>query len=424
MANVLLRRGSFLRNFQITKRFIQSTSVNTIIDPSFELTNDQIRLQEMAINFALNEFRPYMKEWDEKEYFPRDQMKKGAELGFCGLYLPVEDGGTGLSRLETSIVVEALAQGCVSTTALLTIHNMATNVICCYGNEQLKKRFLPDLISFEKMASYCLTEPGAGSDAGNLSTTAVRKDNHYIVNGTKAFISGGGDSEVYVVMCRTGPSGPKGISCLVIEKNTKGLSFGKKEKKLGWNSQPTRAVIMEDCMVPVENLVGDEGQGFKIAMDGLNGGRINISSCSLGAAQWALEETIAYTMDRKQFNRTISSFQNTQFKLAMLASELLASRLIVRSNARRLDAETDDTELNVKHIPLPSLIAAGKLIATEKSFQIIDQCLQLFGGYGYLKDFPIQQLLRDSRVHRILEGTNEIMQLIISRDFIDHQQKK
>lgn len=239
-----------------------------------------------------------------------------------------------------------------------------------------------------------------------------------IVNGSKAFISGGGDSDVYVVMCRTGPSGPKGISCLLIEKGTEGLSFGKKEKKLGWNTQPTRAVIMEDCKVPVENLVGEEGQGFKMAMDGLNGGRLNISACSLGAAQWALEETIAYTSDRKQFNRTIASFQNTQFKLALLASELVASRLFIRSAARRFDAETNDTEMNVKTVPLPSLVAAGKLIATEKAFMIIDQCLQLFGGYGYLKDFPLQQLLRDSRVHRILEGTNEIMQLIISRDFL------
>ena len=243
----------------------------------------------------------------------------------------------------------------------------------------------------------------------------------FSVNGSKAFISGGGDSEVYVVMCRTGPPGPKGISCLVIEKGTEGLNFGKKEKKLGWNSQPTRAVIMEDCKVPVENLVGEEGQGFKMAMDGLNGGRLNISSCSLGAAQWALEETIAYTSDRKQFNRTISSFQNTQFKLALLASELFASRLVIRSNARRFDAETNDSELNLKCVPLPSVIAAGKLITTEKAFTIIDQCLQLFGGYGYLKDFPLQQLLRDTRVHRILEGTNEIMQLIISRDFV--QQK-
>ncbi|KAH7639423.1 hypothetical protein DERF_005571 [Dermatophagoides farinae] len=423
MASVLCR-NNFLRNLSINfrckhkSRRFQSTSINTIIDPSFELTTDQIQLQEMAYNFSVNEFRPYMQEWDEKEYFPRDQMKKCAELGFGGLYIPIEDGGTGLSRLETSIVVEALAQGCVSTTALLTIHNMASNLISSYANKELKKKYLPDLISFEKMASYCLTEPGAGSDAGNLSTSAVRKDGYYIVNGSKAFISGGGDSDVYVVMCRTGPSGPKGISCLLIEKGTEGLSFGKKEKKLGWNTQPTRAVIMEDCKVPVENLVGEEGQGFKMAMDGLNGGRLNISACSLGAAQWALEETIAYTSDRKQFNRTIASFQNTQFKLALLASELVASRLFIRSAARRFDAETNDTEMNVKTVPLPSLVAAGKLIATEKAFMIIDQCLQLFGGYGYLKDFPLQQLLRDSRVHRILEGTNEIMQLIISRDFI------
>ncbi|KAF7490642.1 Isobutyryl-CoA dehydrogenase [Sarcoptes scabiei] len=388
----------------------------TIIDPAFDLNDDEKQLQETAYQFALKEFRPRMREWDQNEHFPREEIKKCADLGFGGIYVPIEDGGSGLSRLETSIVFEALSQGCVSTTALITIHNMCSYILSHFGCDQLKKRYLKDIVEFNKMASYCLTEPGAGSDAGNLQTTAVEKDDHYILNGSKAFISGGGDSDVYFVMCRTGEKGPKGISCMILEKGFKGLSFGKKESKLGWNSQPTRAVIMEDCVVPKENLVGELNQGFKIAMEALNGGRINVSSCSLGAAQWAMNAAIEYTMDRKQFQKSILSFQNTQFKLASMAAELLASRLIVRAAARNLDNLVNkvDTE-NV--YPVPSLVAAGKLIATEKAYQIIDQCLQLFGGYGYLKDYPVQQLLRDSRVHRILEGTNEIMQLIIARDF-------
>lgn len=362
-----------------------------------------------------------MKEWDENEHCPRDQLCKAAKLGFGALTASSDFGGSDLSRLETSLIIEALSQGCVSTTALLSIHNMAVSMLDKFGGEELKSRFLPSLASFEKMASYCLTEPSAGSDAANLLTSATKKDGYYVLNGSKCFISGGGESEVYFVMCRTGGSGAKGISCILIEKGTKGLSFGKKEKKLGWSSQPTRAVIMEDCKVPVANLLGEEGKGFNYAMDGLNGGRLSISSCSLGAAQWALEEAVQYCSDRKQFKQALINFQNTQFKLSNYATELLASRLLVRAAARRMDEDSgksEETDIDNTHIPLPSMSAAGKLMATEKAFTIVDGCLQMLGGYGYLKDFGIQQLLRDCRVHRILEGTNEIMQLIIARDFL------
>ncbi|KAJ6222105.1 hypothetical protein RDWZM_000650 [Blomia tropicalis] len=396
-------------------------SSNTIIDPSFGLTNSAKQLQSMAHQFAINEFRPYMRQWDEESIFPREQLRKCAQLGFGAMYVPVEDGGTGLSRLETSVIIEALSQGCVPTTAMLSIHNMCVGMLSKYGSTELKSRIMSPLVNFDLMASYCLTEPSSGSDAAGLLTKATKKDDHYVLNGTKAFISGGGESDVYFIMCRTGGPGSKGISCILVEKGTKGLSFGKLEKKLGWTSQPTRAVILEECKVPISNLLGEENRGFNYAMDGINGGRLNIASCSLGAAQWAMEEAIAYSLERKQFNKLLIEFQNTQFKLANFASELLASRLLVRAAASRLDEESQidssENEYDNKHISIPPLCAAGKLFATEKCFTIIDGCLQLLGGYGYLHDFPVQQLLRDSRVHRILEGTNEVMQLIISKDF-------
>ncbi|KAF9933972.1 Isobutyryl-CoA dehydrogenase, mitochondrial [Linnemannia zychae] len=376
------------------------------IDPSIGLTDDQKELQSLARAFADNEFAPKMQEWDENQHFPADVLRKGAELGFGGLYTREDVGGSGLGRLDTSIVFEALSTGCVSTTAYISIHNMCAWMIDSFGNEEQRQKYLPKLTSMEQFASYCLTEPGAGSDAANLSTTAVKKGSHYVLNGSKAFISGGGSSDVYVIMARTGGPGPKGISCFIVEKGFKGLSFGKKENKLGWNSQPTRAVIMEDCEVPVENLVGAEGQGFSIAMKGLNGGRINIGSCSLGAAQASIEATLEHVKVRKQFNQSLANFQNTQFKLADMATSLLSSRLMIRQAATMLDQN---------HPSVASICAMAKLHATEECFKICDESLQLHGGYGYLKDYKVNVYLRDSRVHRILEGTNEIMRLVASR---------
>ncbi|CAG2100634.1 unnamed protein product [Medioppia subpectinata] len=373
----------------------------------------------MAYQFSLNEFRPHMREWDQNEWLPIDKLRKSAELGFGGLYTPTEKGGTGLSRLDTSIVIEALAQGCVSTTALLSIHNMVVAMIAHFGNDDQMHAFIPDLVSMKKIGAYCLTEPNAGSDAANLETRAQKVKDYYILNGTKSFISGGGESHVFLVMCRTGGVGAKGISCLMVEKGSEGLSFGHKESKMGWNSQPTRQVILEDCKVPARNLLGSEGIGFNIAMSGINGGRVNIASCSLGGAQWALEETLRYTCDRKQFGQPIADFQNTRFELATMASELLSCRLAVRMAAKAMDDKQSGSDTNDSHIPVSSLCAMSKFLATDRCHNIIDRCLQLFGGYGYLKDYPIQQLLRDTRVHRILEGTNEIMKVIIAKDLID-----
>ncbi|KAF9347163.1 Isobutyryl-CoA dehydrogenase, mitochondrial [Mortierella sp. AD094] len=355
------------------------------IDPSIGLTDDQRELQSLARAFADKEFAPKMQQWDEEQHFPVDVLRKGAELGFGGLYTREDVGGSGLGRLETSIVFEALATGDVSTTAYITLHK---------------------LTSMEHLASYCLTEPGAGSDASSLSTTAVKKGSHYVLNGSKAFISGAGASDVYLVIARTGGAGPKGVSCFIVEKGFKGLSFGKKESKLGWNSQPTRAVIMEDCEVPVENLVGSEGQGFSIAMKGLNGSRLNIGSCSLGAAQASLEATLEYVKDRKQFGQPIANFQNTQFKLADMATSLLSSRLMIRQAAMMMD-QNDPS--------VATFSAMAKLHAAEKCFTICDECLQLHGGYGYLKDYKLNVYLRDSRVHRILGGTSEVMRMMTAQ---------
>ncbi|XP_048578658.1 isobutyryl-CoA dehydrogenase, mitochondrial isoform X2 [Nematostella vectensis] len=350
-----------------------------------------------------------MGKWDQEEIFPVDVLRKSASLGFGAIYTSEDYGGSALSRLDASVIFEALSTGCVSTAAYLTIHNMVTWMIDSFGNEEQKEKYIPSLVTMEKFASYCLTEPGSGSDAASLATTAKRDGDHYVLNGSKMFISGGGDTDIYLCMVRTGEEGPNGISSVLVEKGTPGLSFGKKERKVGWNSQPTRAVIFEDCRVPVQNLIGSEGQGFKIAMKGLNGGRINIASCSLGAAQAALEQTKQYVSDRKQFNRSLSSFQNAQFKLAEMATDLTASRLMVRHAATSLDKNAHN---------VATLCAMAKLFATDKCFEITNQCMQLHGGYGYLKDYPVQQYMRDTRVHQILEGTNEIMRVIISRDLL------
>ncbi|XP_022239008.1 isobutyryl-CoA dehydrogenase, mitochondrial-like isoform X2 [Limulus polyphemus] len=378
---------------------------------SMGLNDEQIQMQRIATEFAQKEFLPYMAEWDEKEYFAKETMQKAAQLGFGAIYVSEKYGGTGLTRLDSSIIFEALSRGCVSTTAYMSIHNMCAWMIEQFGSEEQKQHWIPSLASMEKFASYCLTEPGSGSDAASLATTARCDGDFYILNGSKAFISGGGDTDLYVIMVRTGSPGPKGISCILVEKDTPGLSFGKKEKKVGWNSQPTRAVILEDCKVPVSNRLGEEGQGFNIAMQGLNGGRINIASCSLGAAQASLELAANHLKVRKQFNKPLAEFQHNQFKLAQMATNLVASRLLVRKAASSLQQNLPDAV---------SLCSMAKLFATDQCFDIVNQALQMHGGYGYLKDYAVQQYLRDIRVHQILEGTNEIMQLIVSRDILQN----
>uniref|UniRef100_A0A3Q2U226 Isobutyryl-CoA dehydrogenase, mitochondrial n=1 Tax=Fundulus heteroclitus TaxID=8078 RepID=A0A3Q2U226_FUNHE len=393
----------------VFNRNLQRRGIASCIDPSYGLSEEQKEFQKVAFDFAANEMAPHMAEWDQKEIFPVETMRKAAQLGFGGIYVQPEVGGSGLSRLDTSIIFEALSTGCVSTTAYISIHNMCAWMIDTFGNNEQRERFCPDLCSMEKFASYCLTEPGSGSDAASLLTSARLKGDHYILNGSKAFISGGGDTDVYVVMCRTGGKGPKGISCLVVEKGTPGLSFGKKEKKVGWNSQPTRAVIFEDCAVPVTNRLGAEGQGFNIAMKGLNGGRINIASCSLGAAHASVLLARDHLLVRKQFGETLANNQFLQFKLAEMATKLVASRLLVREAATALQQSRADAV---------SLCSMAKLFVTDECFNICNQALQMHGGYGYLKDYAVQQFVRDIRVHQILEGTNEVMRMIISRNLL------
>ncbi|XP_026197289.1 isobutyryl-CoA dehydrogenase, mitochondrial [Anabas testudineus] len=396
-------------NRLIFNRSSQRRGITSCIDPSYGLTDEQKEFQKVAFDFAANEMSPHMAEWDQKEIFPVETMRKAAQLGFGGIYVQPDVGGSGLSRLDTSIIFEALSTGCTSTTAYMSIHNMCVWMIDTFGNKEQREKFCPDLCSMEKFASYCLTEPGSGSDAASLLTSAQRKGDNYILNGSKAFISGGGDTDVYVVMCRTGSKGPKGISCLVVEKGTPGLSFGKKENKVGWNSQPTRAVIFEDCVVPVANRLGEEGQGFNIAMKGLNGGRINIASCSLGAAHASVQLARDHLLVRKQFGDTLSNNQFLQFKLAEMATKLVASRLLVREAA---------TALQENRPSAVSLCSMAKLFATDECFDICNQALQMHGGYGYLKDYAVQQYVRDIRVHQILEGTNEVMRMIISRNLL------
>ncbi|XP_037123859.1 isobutyryl-CoA dehydrogenase, mitochondrial [Syngnathus acus] len=393
----------------IACRSPQRRGIASCIDPSHGLTDEQKEFQKVAFDFAANEMAPHMAEWDQKEVFPVETMRKAAQLGFGGIYVQPDVGGSGLSRLDTSVIFEALSTGCVSTTAYISIHNMCAWMIDSFGSEEQRQKFCPQLCSMEKFASYCLTEPGSGSDAASLLTSAQRQGDHYTLNGSKAFISGGGDSDVYVVMCRTGTKGPKGISCLVVEKGAPGLSFGKKEQKVGWNSQPTRAVIFEDCAVPASNLLGVEGQGFTIAMKGLNGGRINIASCSLGAAHASVLLARDHLLVRKQFGETLSNNQFLQFKLAEMATDLVASRLLVRQAAVALQEERTDAV---------QLCSMAKLFATDHCFDICNQALQMHGGYGYLKDYAVQQFVRDIRVHQILEGTNEVMRMIISRSLL------
>ena len=373
----------------------------------FALNEDQRAIEDAARRFASERLAPNAAEWDEKEIFPVDILREAAALGFASIYVKGDVGGSEMGRLDAAIIFEELSAGCTSTAAFISIHNMASWMIDRFGNEEQRRRFLPKMTTMEHIASYCLTEPGAGSDAASLKTKAVRDGDHYVLNGGKAFISGAGVSDIYVCMVRTGEDGPKGISCLVIEKGTQGLSFGKKERKMGWNSQPTAQVIFEDCRVPVANRIGAEGEGFRIAMMGLDGGRINIGACSVGTARAALDEAMRYVQDRKQFGKAIAEFQATQFKLADMATELEAARLMIRGAADALDKKTPRATM---------LCAMAKRFASDTGFKIANDALQLHGGYGYLKDFPAERHVRDLRVHQILEGTNEIMRVIVARE--------
>jgi len=375
----------------------------------FQLTEEQTLIQDMARNFAATELAPHSSKWDEEKTLDRDVFKMAAELGFMGIYTSEQHGGTALPRLDSALVFEQLAAGDVSHTAMMTIHNMATWMIDRYAGDTLRAKYVPRLISGKLIASYCLTEPGSGSDAASLSTKAVRDGDDYILNGSKTFISGAGWSDIYVVMARTSDDGAKGISCFVVEKGADGLSFGANEKKMGWNAQPTAQVIFEDCRIPAENLVGKEGEGFRFAMSGLDGGRINIGACSLGGAQKALDACLAYTKERTQFGKAISDFQNTQFMLADMATELEASRVMIYRGADMIDKQVAGAG---------AACAMAKRFATDMCSKIANDALQLHGGYGYLSEYGIEQIVRDLRVHQILEGTNQIMRVIVSRDLL------
>jgi alkylation response protein AidB-like acyl-CoA dehydrogenase len=375
----------------------------------FDLTEDQRAIQEMAQRFTADAITPHAAEWDEGHHFPRDVVKAAAELGFGAIYVSEESGGIGLGRLEAALIMEAMAYGCPSTSAFISIHNMASWMIDKFGSAEVKAKYLPDMVGCDRLGSYCLTEPGSGSDAAALKTKAVRDGGDYVVSGSKAFISGGGENEIYVTMVRTGEDGPKGITALVIEKDMPGVSFGAQEKKLGWRSQPTAQVNFDAVRVPVENRIGAEGEGFRIAMAGLDGGRLNIGACSLGGAQRCLDEAIGYTRERRQFGQRIVDFQATQFALADMETDLQAARTLLYAAAAKVTAGAADRT---------KFAAMAKRLATDSGMAIVDRALQLHGGYGYLQDYPVERFFRDLRVHRILEGTNEIMRVIIARELL------
>jgi alkylation response protein AidB-like acyl-CoA dehydrogenase len=376
---------------------------------NFELNEDQQAFVDAAKEFAASEMAPFAAEWDEESFFPVDVIRKTGELGFLGIYSPEAFGGLGLSRLDASLIFEEMSKHCTSTTAYLTIHNMCAWMLTSFGSETLANEWGTKLTSGDMLASYCLTEPGHGSDAGNLKTTATQTETGYVINGSKTFISGAGSTEILIVMARTGEAGPKGVSCFMVPADSAGISYGKKEHKMGWNSQPTRLITFEDVKIPADYLIGQEGEGFKFAMKGLDGGRINIASCSLGTAQAALNQSQAYMLERKQFGKTLASFQALQFKLADMLTELIAARQMVRLAAVKLDNKDPQAS---------AYCAMAKRFATDVCFQICDEALQLHGGYGYIKEYPLERYVRDTRVHRILEGTNEIMRLIISRKIL------
>ncbi len=378
----------------------------------FELNEDQRAFAQTARAFALAELAPHAAEWDAQAIFPKEAIAKAGELGFCGLYSPESIGGLALPRLDATLVFEEMAAIDPSTTAFITIHNMATWMLGTWGTEAVRERWGALLTSGQKLASYCLTEPGAGSDAASLKTRAERTDSGYRINGAKAFISGAGATDVLVLMARTGDaqSGARGISAFAVPADAPGISYGKKEEKMGWNSQPTRTISFDNVEIPADHLLGSEGEGFKIAMKGLDGGRINIATCSVGAAQGALNQAQAYMLDRKQFGKTLASFQALQFKLADMATELVAARQMVRLAAAKLDAGAIDAS---------TYCAMAKRFATDAGFTVCNEALQLHGGYGYIREYPLERLLRDARVHQILEGTNEIMRVIIARRMLE-----
>ncbi|EGQ8518091.1 acyl-CoA dehydrogenase family protein [Vibrio parahaemolyticus] len=372
----------------------------------FELNEDQRAFADTAQQFSLERLAPMAAEWDEKQNFPKDVLREAGELGFLSLYTPEAHGGLGLSRLDASIVFEQLSMGCTSTTAFMTIHNMVSWMVASFATEDVRAKYCPKLVTGEWLGSYCLTEPNAGSDAASLTTTASKKGDTYVLNGGKAFISGAGETDVLVVMARTGEAGAKGVSAFVVPAQADGISYGRKEPKMGWNSQPTRAVTFESVVIPASHLLGEEGQGFIFAMKGLDGGRINIATCSVGTAQQALNQATQYMQERKQFGKSLAQFQALQFKLADMATELVAARQLVRYAASKLDRGDPDAT---------TYCAMAKCFATDVGFQICDQALQIYGGYGYIKEYPMERYFRDVRVHQILEGTNEIMRLIIAR---------
>ncbi|MBM5008728.1 acyl-CoA dehydrogenase family protein [Vibrio parahaemolyticus] len=372
----------------------------------FELNEDQRAFADTAQQFSLERLAPMAAEWDEKQNFPKDVLREAGELGFLSLYTPETHGGLGLSRLDASIVFEQLSMGCTSTTAFMTIHNMVSWMVASFATEDVRAKYCPKLVTGEWLGSYCLTEPNAGSDAASLTTTASKKGDTYVLNGGKAFISGAGETDVLVVMARTGEAGAKGVSAFVVPAQADGISYGRKEPKMGWNSQPTRAVTFENVVIPASHLLGEEGQGFIFAMKGLDGGRINIATCSVGTAQQALNQATQYMLERKQFGKSLAQFQALQFKLADMATELVAARQLVRYAACKLDRGDPDAT---------TYCAMAKRFATDVGFQICDQALQIYGGYGYIKEYPMERYFRDVRVHQILEGTNEIMRLIIAR---------
>jgi alkylation response protein AidB-like acyl-CoA dehydrogenase len=378
----------------------------------FELNEAQRAYQDTARSFAAAELAPHAADWDRNSYFPIETLRAAGCLGFMGMYTPAAYGGLAMPRLDASLVFEALAAGCPSTTAFMTIHNMVAWMIGSYATPEVAKNWVPALAQGKKLGSYCLTEPGAGSDAGSLVTSARIAGNHYVLNGTKAFISGAGATDVLVVMARTGGVGPGGVSAFVVPADTAGICYGRREEKMGWNSQPTRTITFEEVRVPTINLMHQEGQGFKLAMAGLDGGRINIAACSLGAAQAALQAARQHVSARKQFGQTLSQLQTVQFKLADMATELVAARQMLRLAAAKVDLGAPDASF---------YCAMAKRFVTDAGFHICNEALQLHGGYGYMRDYPLERLLRDSRVHQILEGTNEIMRVIIARHlFADH----
>ncbi|MGN6311059.1 MAG: isobutyryl-CoA dehydrogenase [Xanthobacteraceae bacterium] len=376
----------------------------------FALNEDQIAVRDMARDFAAEKIAPFALKWDEEKHFPVDVMREAASLGIGGIYIKDDVGGSALTRFDAALIFEALAQGCPTVSSFISIHNMASWMIDAYGSNEQRHKWLPKLGTMELLASYCLTEPGAGSDAAALRTRATRDGDHYVLNGQKQFISGAGSTDLLVSMVRTGDNGPGGISTLVIDSKTPGVSFGANERKMGWNAQPTRAVIFENARVPVANRLGDEGIGFKIAMAGLDGGRLNIAACSLGGAQSALDKTLSYMKERKAFNKRLDEFQALQFRVADMATELEAARTFLWRAAVALDNKDSDASM---------LCAMAKRFGTDVGFAVANQALQLHGGYGYLAEYGIEKIVRDLRVHQILEGTNEIMRLIVSRKLIE-----